>query len=85
MAYLYTGEPFWTDTAWVVTARSKSGQYASRQEFINAVNAWLDEHDMTYRWSGEQTHERNGVVTYRYDVKIVSGGKHRTFFKLKWS
>ena len=85
MATLYTGEPFWTDQAWVVTATSKKGRYSSRKEFIEAVNRWMDEHGMTYRWAGEHTHERNGRITYGYDVKIVSGGEHRTFFALKWA
>ena len=85
MATLYTGEQFWTDRNWVVTATSKKGRYSSRKEFIDAVNKWMDEHDMTYRWAGEHTHEHNGRITYGYDVKITSGGEHRTFFALKWS
>ena len=84
MAYLYTGEQFWTDRAWQVTARSQPRQYSSREKFIAAVNQWLNQNNIDYKWSGESTHEHNGVVTYQYHVRIVEK-KNRTFFALRWS
>ena len=86
MAQLYVGEEFWSDRTPIVTARSKKGNYRSRSEFIETVNAWMDQHNMTYKWAGEHTHEHNGTITYGYDVKLLSGDpKIRTFFLLKWA
>lgn len=84
MATLYTGEPFWTDRNWVVTATSKKGQYKGRTEFIDAVNAWMDQQKIPYKWSGESTHEHNGAITYQYQVRLVEK-KHRVLFALRWA
>ena len=84
MATLYVGEQFWTDTAWEVTARSVPGQYPSRSMFIEAVNDWMDEREIAYKWSGESTHEIEGVVTYQYHVRIVEK-KSRILFALRWA
>ena len=84
MAQLYVGEQFWTDNDHYVTAQSPKGNYRSRTEFIQAVNAWMDRHKITYRWSGESTHEHDYSITYQYHVKIADQ-KQRTFFALRWS
>ena len=84
MAHLYVGEPFWTDRTGEITANSKPGQYISRSLFIEAVNDWLDEHQITYQWDGESTHEIDGIVTYQYHVRIANK-QMRTLFALRWS
>lgn len=84
MAQLYVGEHFWTDRAGEVTAQSKPGQYTSRSLFKDAVNAWLDKYKIEYKWSGESTHEHDGIITYQYHVRIASA-KDRTLFALKWA
>ena len=84
MTTLYTGEQFWTDRNWVVTAQSPKGNYKSRSEFCNDVNRWMDEHGIQYAWSGESTHEHDFKIVYYYHVKIADS-KHRTFFSLRWS
>lgn len=84
MAQLYGGEQFWTDRVWEMTACSKPGCYSTRKEFINAVNTWMDQHKITYKWSGESTHEHDGIVTYQYHVRIAEK-KMRTLFALRWS
>ena len=84
MAKLYVGEQFWTDSAWEVTARSQPGEYASRSLFKEAVAKWLQKHRISFKWSGESTHEHDGVITYYYHVKI-SDAQARTFFLLRWA
>lgn len=84
MAHLYVGEPFWTDRTGEVTAHSQPGQYASRSLFISAVDQWLDQHEISYQWSGESTHELNGVIEYSYHVRIANK-QARTLFALRWA
>ena len=84
MAYLYTGEQFWTDGAWVVTAHSKPGQYPTLKAFMEAVNAWLEERDITYKWQGESTHTNSNRIIYYYTVRIPNA-QARTMFNLRWS
>lgn len=84
MAQFYTGPHFWTDQAWEVTAHSKPGQYANRKEFIEAVNSWMDRHNIKSKWSGESSLTHNGVETFNYHVRIVEA-EHRTLFALRWA
>ena len=84
MAYLYTGEQFWTDRAWTITAQSKPGQYPNLKTFMAAVDGWLKEHDITYKWQGESTHTNDSRIIYHYSVRIADK-QMRTLFALRWS
>lgn len=84
MAQYYTGPHFWSSEQYQATATSPKGSYRGRTEFIEAVNQWMDKHNIKYSWSGESTHEHNSEITYYYHVKIFDD-RSRTLFALRWS
>lgn len=84
MAQFYTGPHFWTEEQYEVTACGQPGRYTSRSMFIESVNTWMIKNDISFKWSGESTHERDGVKTYYYHVKIFDDHE-RTLFALRWS
>jgi len=84
MAKLYMGEQFWSDRTHYVTATAPKGNYRGREDFIQAVNLWMEQHNIKYEWSGESTHEQDSNITYQYHVRIVDP-KQRTFFAVRWS
>lgn len=83
MAQLYMGDLI-RGERYCVTACGPAARYGTMARFKEAVNVWLAEHAIDYRWSGHQTHTRGNTVTFYYTVRIADD-RHRTFFALRWS
>lgn len=67
-----------------VTARCSNSDYNSIDEFINAVNEWLDVNNIKYVWSGESTQDYKSHIVYCYHV-LIADEKNGTHFALRWS
>jgi hypothetical protein len=58
--------------------------YADVKDFQKAVNAWLDDHDISYVWDGETTSRASGMTTYTYYFNCVNQ-KDAVFAALRWA
>lgn len=83
MAQLYMGDLI-RGERYMATACSRPGQYGDATDFMQAVNAWMDRHNIQYRWEGHATHTCGSCITYYYTV-CIANDEHRTFFTLRWS
>jgi hypothetical protein len=68
----------------VVTARSLKNEYNSSGPFKLAVDSWLADHNINYKWAGESVHSNDTDSWYLYSVYIYK--EHdRTLFNLRWA
>ena len=58
--------------------------YRDVKDFQQAVNAWLDQHDISYVWDGEHTSRTPGMTTYTYSFSCLNE-RDAVFAALRWA
>jgi len=70
-------------TVYFVEAHAPGDKYQNVLEFKTAVEQWLEQHHIKYKWHGHETRRLGGVTSYRY-CGVCYDEKAAVFFTLRW-